>query len=57
MRIKAIEDRLLSDGFDGFLITKLPNVRYMTGYTGSNGIALLYKGKRLFLLISAKNTV
>ena len=37
-------ERLLSlspRGIDLLLVTALVNVRYMTGYTGSNGLALL----------------
>ena len=29
------------DGIDALLVTDLLNVRYLTGYTGSNGIAVL----------------
>jgi Xaa-Pro aminopeptidase len=33
--------RLSDLGADGFLVTKLPNVRYLSGFTGSNGQLLL----------------
>jgi Xaa-Pro aminopeptidase len=32
---------------DAFLITALPNVRYLTGFTGSNGMLLLTKDRAL----------
>jgi Xaa-Pro aminopeptidase len=49
----ARRDRLagrLSDlQADAFLVTRLPNVRYLTGFTGSNGQLLLVPGGGLFL--------
>lgn len=37
------------DGIDVLLITDLVNVRYLTGYTGSNGIALVGRQARVFI--------
>src|SRR6266849_1763664 len=37
----ALASRLASHKADAALITFLPNVRYLTGYTGSNGLLLL----------------
>jgi Xaa-Pro aminopeptidase len=34
---------------DGFLVTRLPNVRYLTGFSGSNGQALFTAGNGVFL--------
>ena len=42
-------DRLESAGVDVMLVTDLVNVRYLTGYTGSNGIALIGPGLRRFV--------
>ena len=40
---------LLSDaGVDALLVTNLVNVRYLTGYTGSNGVALIGPDVRAF---------
>jgi Xaa-Pro aminopeptidase len=39
----------LLDGVDVLLITELLNVRYLTGYTGSNGIALVGPQTRVFI--------
>lgn len=36
-------------GLDVLLVTDLVNVRYLTGYTGSNGLALVGAGLRRFL--------
>ncbi len=41
---------LLDDaGVDALLVSELDNVRYLTGYTGSNGIALLGAQTRAFI--------
>jgi Xaa-Pro aminopeptidase len=41
---------LLPDaGVDAMLVTDLVNVRYLTGYTGSNGLALIGDGIRAFV--------
>jgi Xaa-Pro dipeptidase len=37
LRRARLEERLPELGVDAFLVTKLPNVRYLTGFTGSNG--------------------
>jgi Xaa-Pro aminopeptidase len=36
-------------GVDLMLVTNLVNVRYLTGYTGSNGLAVVGPGTRVFL--------
>jgi Xaa-Pro aminopeptidase len=41
----AVADRDL----DALLVTDLVNVRYLTGYTGSNGLAIVGRGVRRFL--------
>ncbi|HNT33505.1 MAG TPA: aminopeptidase P family N-terminal domain-containing protein, partial [bacterium] len=35
--------------FDGFLITNLTNVRYLCGFTGSNGTILMTQEEGIFL--------
>ena len=48
-RQKRLLEKVLSLGLDGFLITNLPNMRYLCGYSGDNGLLLLTKhGSRLF---------
>jgi Xaa-Pro aminopeptidase len=40
-RRRALADRLAQQKADAILVSFLPNVRYLTGYTGSNGMLLL----------------
>ena len=44
-RIKKFAATLTENHLDGFIITHPPNLRYLCGYTGSNGL-LLFLGKR-----------
>jgi Xaa-Pro aminopeptidase len=48
-RIARLTERLPGIGVDLLMITSLINVRYLTGYTGSNAIALVGPDTRLFL--------
>jgi Xaa-Pro aminopeptidase len=48
-RVAGVIERLPQCGVDVLLITDLVNVRYLTGYTGSNGIALVGPGTRAFI--------
>src|SRR4051794_17453158 len=41
-------DRLSLDDLDALVVTNLTNVRYLTGYTGSNGVAVVGPELRLF---------
>jgi Xaa-Pro aminopeptidase len=41
LRRTRLASRLVELGADGFLLTRLPNVRYTTGFTGSNGQVLI----------------
>lgn len=47
-RIKAIADSLESKGIDGFLISNITNVGYMTGFSGSSGRVLVTKNNNIF---------
>jgi Xaa-Pro aminopeptidase len=42
-------DRLELGDLDALVVTNLVNVRYLTGYTGSNGVAVVAPDRRLFL--------
>lgn len=44
-RIRRIKARMKKEGLDAFLVTNLKNVRYLSGYSGSNGY--LYIGKQV----------
>jgi Xaa-Pro aminopeptidase len=49
LRRARIASRLGELGIDGLLVTRLPNVRYLTGFTGSNGQVLIAgAGERFF---------
>ena len=48
-RRKRLASRLPELGADAFLITRLPNVRYLTGFSGSNGQVILTADDGVFL--------
>jgi Xaa-Pro aminopeptidase len=48
LRRSALTARLDDLGVDGVLVTALPNVRYLTGFTGSNAAALVARGGAAF---------
>lgn len=49
VRRRALAARLDELGIDAMLVTRLPNVRYLTGFTGSNGAALICRDDAVFL--------
>ena len=48
-RIKRIQEKLEELRLDGLLISHLPNVRYLTGFSGTNGSCLVKKDGGFFL--------
>ncbi len=40
-RLAALVDRLTSVGVDGLLVTSLPNIRYLTGFSGSSALCFV----------------
>jgi Xaa-Pro aminopeptidase len=48
-RASRLAERLPEVGADLALVTSLVNVRYLTGYTGSNGLALVGPDTRVFI--------
>jgi Xaa-Pro aminopeptidase len=48
-RADRVEGRLAGAGADLLLVTDLTNVRYLTGFTGTNGMAVLGPGLRRFV--------
>jgi len=48
-RAQRLSDLLPTAGIDALLVSALVNVRYMTGYTGSNGLALVGPQTRVFV--------
>lgn len=48
-RLEKLRALMASQRVDGFLITNPYNVRYMTGFTGSTGIALVSQKEAIFI--------
>ena len=48
-RADRVADRLAEKGVDLLLVTHLPNLRYLTGFTGSNGMAVIGRDVRRFV--------
>ena len=48
-RADRVADLLAERSLDLLLVTNLVNVRYLTGYTGSNGIAIVGRDVRRFI--------
>ena len=48
-RSERLLDLLPEAGVDAALVTNLVNVRYLTGYSGSNGVAVIGREERTFL--------
>ncbi len=47
-RQKKFQQTLESQKLDGFVVTHPANLRYLCGYTGSNGLLLFLAGRRVF---------
>ena len=47
-RQKKFQQTLESQHLDGFIVTHPANLRYLCGYTGSNGLLLFLAGRRIF---------
>lgn len=54
-RIDQLRKKFRSLGVSNFLVTRLSNIRYLCGYTGSNGI-LLVTGKEAYFLTDGRYT-
>ena len=48
-RAERVEAHLAERGLDALLVTDLVNVRYLTGFTGSAGLAVVGPGIRRFV--------
>lgn len=48
LRRRRLTERLPELGVDALIVTRLPNVRYLTGFTGSNGQLLLTTEEAVF---------
>jgi Xaa-Pro aminopeptidase len=47
-RLKKFEQTLIERDLDGFAVTHPANLRYLCGYSGSNGVLLFLAGRRIF---------
>src|SRR5215469_7432524 len=47
-RQKQFQQTLVNEELDGFAVTHPANLRYLCGYTGSNGLLLFLAGRRIF---------
>ena len=47
-RQKKFQRTLNDQNLDGFVVTHPANLRYLCGYTGSNGLLLFLEGRRIF---------
>jgi Xaa-Pro aminopeptidase len=47
-RQKKFQQTLNAEELDGFVVTHAANLRYLCGYTGSNGLLLFLAGRRVF---------
>ena len=48
-RLEALVERLASAHVDGLLLTALPNIRYVTGFSGSSALALVTPRRTLLV--------
>jgi Xaa-Pro aminopeptidase len=49
VRIKKVCEKLAQENLDAFLVTTVSNVRYLSGYTGSNGLLVITPKESVFL--------
>jgi Xaa-Pro aminopeptidase len=46
-RLKKFDRTLIEQNLDGIVVTHPANLRYLCGYTGSNGMLLFLAGRRM----------
>jgi Xaa-Pro aminopeptidase len=49
IRINKVQEKLKQESLDAFLVTTITNVRYLSGYSGSNGLLVITPQKSFFL--------
>ena len=47
-RQKTFQQKIVDEELDGFVVTHAANLRYLCGYTGSNGLLLFLAGRGVF---------
>ncbi len=55
-RLEAVRQRIIESRLHGFLVTSLPNIRYLSGFTGSNAALLVFPRRCLFFTDSRYRT-
>ena len=48
-RLARLRERMKKEGLDALLISSLPNIRYLTSFTGSNALCVVTPRKAHFL--------
>lgn len=48
-RVLRIRESLKRKGVDGFLVTDINNIRYLTGFSGSSALLFITKGENVFV--------
>lgn len=48
-RIKKVQNALVQEGLDALLVTNLLNLRYVSGFTGTTGLAVITRDKAYFV--------
>lgn len=48
-RLTKVREALTGKSIDGFLVTEMHNIRYLTGFTGSSGFLLITKRANVFI--------
>jgi Xaa-Pro aminopeptidase len=48
LRRQALKRRMAEERLDAFVVSFGPNVRYLTGFTGSNGLLVMFPGRAVF---------
>ncbi|MGH7688896.1 MAG: M24 family metallopeptidase [Gemmatimonadaceae bacterium] len=48
-RVAALSDAVVADGLDALLVTSLPNIRYLTGFSGSSALVVVTPAVRLLI--------
>jgi Xaa-Pro aminopeptidase len=48
-RQTCLRQRVRAEGLTGLLVTHLPNIRYLTGFSGSAGVVLLFPGETMLV--------
>lgn len=48
-RLASLRRKLAAEGLDGLLVTSLPNIRYLTGFSGTSAVLLVTAAHAVFL--------